>query len=41
MELTMTNHVNGKATQMLWSSFDFDTPLKESDFTVRALERLQ
>jgi hypothetical protein len=41
MDLTMTNHVNGKATQMLWSSFDFDTPLKESDFTVRALERLQ
>lgn len=41
LDMTMTNHVNGKSTQMLWSSYDFDTPLYESDFTVRALERLQ
>jgi hypothetical protein len=40
-ELTMVNHVNGKSTQMLWGNYDFDTPLKEGDFTVRALERLQ
>jgi hypothetical protein len=41
MDLVMANHSNGKSTQMLWSSYDFDKPLQESDFTVRALERLQ
>jgi len=41
MDMTMTNHINGKSTQMLWSAYDFDTPLSEGDFTVRALERLQ
>jgi len=41
MDMTMTNHVTGKSTQMIWSAYDFDTPLSANDFTVRALERLQ
>lgn len=41
MDLIMVNHITGKSTQMVWSNYDFDTPLAENDFTVRALERLQ
>lgn len=41
MDMTMVNHVNGKSTQMTWSNYNFDMPLAEADFTVRALERLQ
>jgi hypothetical protein len=39
--LVMTNVVSGKSTEMLWESFDFDTPMALEDFTTRALERLQ
>lgn len=39
--LVMTNVVTGKSTEMIWESFDFDTPLAAEDFTTRALERLQ
>jgi len=39
--LVMTNVVNGKSTEMIWQSFDFDTPLSAEDFTTRSLERLQ
>lgn len=41
MDMVMSNHITGKSTQMLWSNYDFDTPLQAGDFTVRALERLQ
>lgn len=37
----MSNVVTGKSTEMIWESFDFDTPLAADDFTTRALERLQ
>lgn len=40
-KLVMSNVVNGKSTDMIWESFDFDTPLVPDDFTTRALERLQ
>ena len=39
--LVMTNVVNGRSTEMIWESFDFDTPMAVDDFTTRALERLQ
>ncbi len=39
--LVMTNVITGKSTEMVWESFDFDTPLSVDDFTTRALERLQ
>lgn len=36
----MTNHRTKKSTVMYWKNYDFDAKLRESDFTQRAMERI-
>ena len=36
----MINHQTGKTTTLMWSNYDFETPMDESDFNQNALKRL-
>lgn len=36
----MTNHQTGKSTTLLWSNYDFETVMDDSDFNQNALKRL-
>ena len=36
----MINHQTGKTTTLIWSNYDFETPMDESDFNQNALKRL-
>ncbi len=38
-KLTMTNHLTGKSTVLLWSNYEFGTDLDAGDFTRTALRR--
>jgi outer membrane lipoprotein-sorting protein len=38
-EMNMVNHQNGKETTLIFSSYRFDTGLKDSDFTRNSLKR--
>ena len=38
-KLTMTNHLTGKSTVLLWSDYEFGTDLDAGDFTKTALRR--
>ena len=38
-KITMTNHVTGKSTVLLWSDYEFQTDLELADFTRTALRR--
>ena len=38
-KLTMTNHLTGKSTVLLWSDYEFGTDLDAGDFTKAALRR--
>ena len=40
-KLTMTNHVTGKSTELLWSNYEFGTDLDLDDFTRTALKRVR
>lgn len=40
-KLDMTNHQNGKATELVWESYEFNTGLKDSEFTRGSLERIR
>ncbi|MDE2915000.1 MAG: outer membrane lipoprotein-sorting protein [Paracoccaceae bacterium] len=37
--ITMTNHLTGKSSVLLWSDFEFQTDLDSGDFTQTALKR--
>ena len=39
--MTMTNHLTGKSTVMLWTDFEFQTDLDLGDFTKTALKRVR
>ena len=36
----MMNHQTGKSTSLLWTNYDFERDLKDSDFNQKALKRL-
>ena len=36
----MVNHQTGKSTSLLWTNYDFDSELDDSDFNQKALKRL-
>ena len=38
-KITMTNHLTGKSTVLLWSDYEFGTDLDTGDFTRTALKR--
>jgi outer membrane lipoprotein-sorting protein len=38
-EMHMVNHQNGKSTSLYWSNYEFQTGLKDSDFSQNALKR--
>ena len=38
---TMTNHLTGKSTVLLWSDYEFGTDLDVGDFTTTALKRVR
>ena len=40
-KLTMTNHLTGKSTVLLWSDYEFGTDLDLGDFTQTALKRVR
>ena len=40
-KVTMTNHLTGKSTVLLWSDFEFGTDLDLGDFTRTALKRVR
>ena len=40
-KVTMTNHLTGKSTELLWSNYDFGTDLDLGDFTQTALRRIR
>ena len=40
-KVTMTNHLTGKSTMLLWSDFGFGTDLDLGDFTTTALKRVR
>ena len=40
-KLTMTNHLTGKSTVLLWSDYEFGTDLDLDDFTRTALKRVR
>ena len=40
-KLTMTNHLTGKSTVLLWSDYEFGTDLDVGDFTKTALKRVR
>ena len=40
-KLTMTNHVTGKSTVLVWSDYEFGTDLDLGDFTKTALKRVR
>ncbi|MCY4428987.1 MAG: outer membrane lipoprotein-sorting protein [Rhodospirillales bacterium] len=40
-KITMTNHLTGKSTVLVWSAFDFETDLDLGDFTRTALRRVR
>lgn len=41
-ELTMSNHVNGKKTVLLWENFNFKSPeIKDSDFSADAMDKIR
>ena len=40
-EVTMTNHLTGKSTVLLWSDYEFGTDLDLGDFTKTALKRVR
>ena len=40
-KVTMTNHLTGKSTVLLWSDFEFGTDLDLDDFTKSALRRIR
>ncbi len=40
-KLTMTNHLTGKSTDLLWSDYEFGTDLDAGDFTSAALRRVR
>lgn len=40
-KITMTNHLTGKDTTLLWSDFEFGTDLDDKDFTKTALKRIR
>ena len=40
-KITMTNHLTGKSTVLLWSDFKFGTDLDVGDFTRTALKRVR
>ena len=40
-KITMTNHLTGKSTVLLWSDFEFGTDLDLGDFTRTALKRVR
>ena len=37
--VSMTNHLTGKSTTLLWSDFEFGTDMDAGDFTKTALKR--
>ena len=39
--ITMTNHLTGKSTVLLWSDYEFGTDLDAGDFTRTALKRVR
>lgn len=39
--MNMTNHQNGKSTELKWSNFAFKTDLRASDFNKNALKRMR
>ena len=39
--ITMTNHLTGKSTVLLWSDYEFGTDLDTGDFTRTALKRVR
>ena len=39
--ITMTNHLTGKSTELLWSDYEFGTDLDVGDFTRTALKRVR
>ena len=40
-QITMTNHLTGKSTVLLWSDYEFGTDLDVDDFTQTALKRVR
>ena len=40
-KITMTNHLTGKSTELLWSDYKFGQNLKSGDFTKTALKRVR
>ena len=40
-KITMTNHLTGKSTDLLWSDYEFGTDLDAGDFTRTALKRVR
>ena len=40
-KITMTNHLTGKSTVLLWSDYEFGTDLDLGDFTRTALKRVR
>ena len=38
--MEMINHQTGKSTTLMWYDYDFNTPLKNSDFNKNALKKL-
>ena len=40
-EITMTNHLTGKSTVLLWENYEFGTNIKASDFSQNALKRIR
>ena len=40
-KLTMTNHLTGKSTVLVWSNYEFGTDLDLGDFTQTALRRIR
>ena len=40
-QITMTNHLTGKSTVLLWSDYEFGTDLDVGDFTRTALKRVR
>ena len=39
--ITMTNHLTGKSTVLLWSNYEFGTDIDVGDFTKTALKRVR
>ena len=38
-KVTMTNHLTGKSTDLVWAEYEFGTDLDVGDFTRTALKR--